>query len=451
MPEEIPNNVLELIKQYVQVYSTVTDLELDMHMVPKPKFLPPIDYESKKEAAHYFLLAAALRDFKLTGNPRNIRLLLNNLSKALEDKLYKNKNQAEISLQVAKFEKEIKNFDRLGEDKREIPEVISSVNRYVEQKAGGDLINYTTRLSQKGIKPKHIVEELSYSVKRLNKQHKAKSWLYLRWMVRPSPDLQLFNFNPKDLMVPLTTPKLRVFTALGLSDNENLPFELSNKNKPNSWWESTAQFDSDAEKLTSFAQTLFPDDPAIVDFPFFILGSWLEYSDLTLNSLERSLRFFIQKHQELLQPLMRYLTVVNHYDQIGPSQRLGAFSALERDLYDFLTKRQVIFNYEFMEFQLSQEGTRGSVTYKPDFLLSRITNKGRKILLEPHGVKNNLGNFLFKLRLFRIHYKEYFCLILIVPDDFIPLIEKMDPKHHSYDFLWKQSNYKIEFEKLQST
>ena len=148
---------------------------------------------------------------------------------------------------------------------------------------------------------------------------------------------------------------------------------------------------------------------------------------------------------------MRYLTVVNHYDQIGPSQRLGAFSALERDLYDFLTKRQVIFNYEFMEFQLSQEGTRGSVTYKPDFLLSRITNKGRKILLEPHGVKNNLGNFLFKLRLFRIHYKEYFCLILIVPDDFIPLIEKMDPKHHSYDFLWKQSNYKIEFEKLQST
>jgi hypothetical protein len=115
----------------------------------------------------------------------------------------------------------------------------------------------------------------------MGKHNKAKSWLYLRWMVRGSPDLGIFQFNPKDLMVSLTTPKFRVYAALGLSDNENLPFELNIKNRPESWWKNTAEFDDDAERLTDFAKSLFPEDPGAVDFPFFILGTWLEYSDLT--------------------------------------------------------------------------------------------------------------------------------------------------------------------------
>ena len=188
----------------------------------------------------------------------------------------------------------------------------------------------------------------------MNKQHKSKSWLYLRWMVRGSPDLGLFKFDPKDLMVSLTTPKFRVYVALGLSDDENLPFKLNSKNKPDSWWENTAEFDADAEKLTQFACSLFPDDPAKIDFPFFILGTWLEYSDLTPISLERSLRFFIQKNQELLGPLMRYLTVVYHYNRIGERIEPGAFTLMEKDVYDFLKDKQVIFYYEFMEFYLPQ-------------------------------------------------------------------------------------------------
>jgi hypothetical protein len=451
MNEQVPKDLLPLIVKYVQIYSCVTDLELDLHMVPKPKFMPLNSYEAKREAAHYFLLAAALSDYKLMGNPRNIRLLLNHLSKSLESNLYFFKNSSDFTFELAKFESEIKNFDRLGDDKKEIPDVLASVNRYVEQRAGGDLIDHAVKLSLKGRKPNDFAEELSYAVKRLNKQHKAKSWLYLRWMVRPSPDLGLFNFKPKDLMIPLTTPKLRVFAALGLSSNENLPFVLNNKNRPDSYWENTAQFDADAEKLTIFARKLFPDDPAKVDFPFFILGSWLEYSDLTLISLERSLRFFIQKYQELLQPLLRYLTIVYHYNRAGEAIQPGAFSGLERDVYEFLCKKQVLFNYEFMEFRLSTGNSRRSLTYKPDFLLSQITNKGRKVLLEPHGVKNNLREFLYKLQLFRRHYKEYFALILLVPDDFVPLIEKIDPKHNAFDLIWKQSNYKIEYEKLQST
>ncbi|MCL4430529.1 MAG: hypothetical protein M1167_07225, partial [Chloroflexi bacterium] len=178
-------------------------------------------------------------------------------------------------------------------------------------------------------------------------------------------------------------------------------------------------------------------------FRFFILGTWLEYSDLTLASIEKSMRFFLKKHQEFLQPLMRYLTVFYHYNRIGERIEPGAFSALERDVYDFLRSRQVVSNYEFMEFCLSNET---ALTYKPDFLLPQLTNKGRKVLLEPHGVRNNLGEVLFKLSKFRQHYGEFFCLILIVPDDFVGAIDRLDPKHNSYDFLWKQSIYKTQFE-----
>ena len=99
-----------------------------------------------------------------------------------------------------------------------------------------------------------------------------------------------------------------------------------------------------------------------------------------------------------------------------------------------------------MEFYLSKDNP--ALTYKPDFLLPRYTNRGRKIILEPHCVKENLSETLQKLTLFRQHYKEFFCLILIIPDDFIELINEIDPTAQSYDLLWKQSQYKIDLEKL---
>ena len=448
MSEGVADGIRELVVRFVETYSSVRDIELDYQLNPKPWFMPLNSDEAKREAAHYFLLAAALSDYKLTGNPRNIRLLLSHLHNALESKLYTTTNPSTFAFELAKFEQEIKNFDHLGKGKIEIPEVLCSVNQFVDRKANGNLIAYTTKLAQKGRKPKDLVEQLSYTVKRMNKQHKSKSWLYLRWMVRNYPDLALLPFDPKDLMVPLTTPNFRVYAALGLSSNENLPFQLSAKNRPESWWNSTAEFDADAERLTAFARSLFPEDPTKVDFPFFILGTWLEYSDLTPASLERSLRFFIQKHRELMQPLMRYLTVIYHYNRAGETIEPGAFSTMERDVYDFLKRNQIVFSYEFMEFRLSQES---ALTYKPDFLLPQLTHKGRKVLLEPHGIKTNLPKFLTKLSIFRRHFGEYFCLILIVPDSYVDIINRLDPQHNAFDFIWKQSSYKIQLETFQST
>ena len=451
MSQEVPQYLKDLVANFVQIYSTVSDLELDLNQEPKLSFMPLSDYAHKREAAHYFLLAAALSDHQLTGNPRNIRLLLDHLSVAFEGKLYTIENPVEFKQEVHRFEQKTENLDKLGEAKDEIPEVLCSVNQFVEKKAQGDLIAYTTKLSQTGRKPKDFVEALSYGVKRMNKQHKSKCWLYLRWMVRSTPDLGLFNFSPKDLMVSLTTPKLRVYVALGLSDNDKLPFRLNDKNRPDSWWENTVEFDADADKLTQFACSVFPDDPAKIDFPFFIIGSWLEYSDLTPISLERSLRFFIKKYQELHQPPMRYLTVAYHYNRIGERILPGVFSQLETKVYDFLRKKQVVAYYEFMEFYLSQTNSNTSFTYKPDFLLPHFTNNGRKVLLEPHGVRDNLKEFLDKLSTFRKHYGEYFCVILIVPDDFVEAINEFDPKRDSYDLVWKLSDYQIQFENFRSS
>jgi hypothetical protein len=444
MTREVSDALKGLIVEFVETYSGIVDLELDESQDPKLWFMPLRSYDSKKEAAHYFLQAAALSDYKLTGNPRNIRMLLSHLHETLGNKLFKSKSPEDFKGEIHRFEQKNQLLDKLGDAKAEISEVLCSVNRFVERKANGDLIDYAGKLNRKGLKPKDLAEQLSYSVKRMNKQHKSKCWLYLRWMVRKSPDLSLFPFDPKDLMVPLTTPKFRVYAALGLSEDENLPFKLNVKNRPESWWKNTVEFDADAESMTDFAKSLFPEDPAIIDFPFFILGTWLDYSDLTPVSIEKSMRFFIKKHQEFPKPLIRYLTVIYHYNRIGERIELGAFSALELDIYNFLRGKQAVFDYEFMEFCLPSENA--TLTYKPDFLLPQLTCNGRKVLLEPHGIKNNLKEELFKLAKFREHYGDFFCLILIVPDDFVETIAKLDPDRKSYDFLWKQSNYKIQFE-----
>ena len=84
MPQEVSSSLKDLIVRFVETYSSVPDLELDLYLNPKPWFMPLNSEGAKREAAHYFLLAAALSDYQLTGNPRNIQLLLSHLSEAFD-------------------------------------------------------------------------------------------------------------------------------------------------------------------------------------------------------------------------------------------------------------------------------------------------------------------------------------------------------------------------------
>lgn len=96
-----------------------------------------------------------------------------------------------------------------------------------------------------------------------------KLWMYLRWMVRPSPDLQEWShFTPAQLMVPCDVNTMRVFTGLmnARCVQERCSAEgirFSSQPKP------TAQ---DVQTATRIASWWFPEDPACVDYPFFLRG-----------------------------------------------------------------------------------------------------------------------------------------------------------------------------------
>ena len=114
MDQEVPNDLKDLIVQFVNTYSNVVDLELDQNLDPKLWFMPLNNTASKKEAAHYFLLAASLSDHQLTGNPRNIRMLLNHLHQTLGEKLYTSKKPDDFKREIPRYEQKNQLLDRLG-------------------------------------------------------------------------------------------------------------------------------------------------------------------------------------------------------------------------------------------------------------------------------------------------------------------------------------------------
>ena len=141
MTVEVPTALRELITRFVETYSSVPDIELNLENT-KLRFMPLDSYEAKREAAHYFLLSASLSDFGLTGNPRNTSLLLTHLLSALENKLYAIKNPSEFAQEITKFEYNYQKLEHLGRSKAQIPHILCSVNKFVEEKANGDLIDY---------------------------------------------------------------------------------------------------------------------------------------------------------------------------------------------------------------------------------------------------------------------------------------------------------------------
>ena len=69
MSDEVSNELTQLIMQFVQTYRGIVDLELDPNPEPKLWFMPLNSYKAKKEASHYFLLAASCLPCR---NPKSI-------------------------------------------------------------------------------------------------------------------------------------------------------------------------------------------------------------------------------------------------------------------------------------------------------------------------------------------------------------------------------------------
>ena len=219
--------------------------------------------------------------------------------------------------------------------------------------------------------------------------HKDEARIYMRWMVRSKPDLELFShFSPENLYVPLTRENADVAVSLGLIRSA----------APFLWRDKNATMNA-RERIMDFAKQLFPEDPAKVDYPFFLLGRWLKRKNLNRNTVKEALQFFDHMHKVTGQPHAFY-------------QKMSRYkSGWEKKTASILSKLRIPYGYETISFPLPGD------TYTPDFILDRSI-QGRKIILEPHYEMSRKQ--AYKYSLFKRTYGHEFLLILLLKNDLIP-------------------------------
>ncbi len=377
------DEVLSLLVEFINKNSNVVDVQWDRRMTPRLLFNPYSEkYEERKIVAHYFLLAASILDDTVVGYPENARMLLVYLHEAFGSNLFEIK-KAHI------FEEEIVKADfyhDLGPNKKAASEILAQINLFVREKAERNMLKY----AQKFTKPKDFIEEIAKNVTALSGPHKDRAWIYMRWMVRPQPDLQIYDhLLPEDLYVPLT------------KENANVAASLSviNSASPSLWRDEQTTADA-RQKLTDFAKRLFPQDPAKLDYPFFLLGRWLKQKTLNRYTLKTALDF-LDRMQKITGQSQAYYQKMSRYK-----------SGWEKKTALTLLRLHIPYGYETISFPLPDE------VYTPDFILEKTVN-GRKIILEPHFEMTKRQ--ARKYALFKRTYGHKFLLILLLKNDFIPM------------------------------
>ncbi len=379
------DELLSLLVKFVDMNSDVVDVQWDRRMSPRLLLNPYSEnFEEKKRVAHYFLLVASILEDEVVGFPENARMLLIHLHKAFGNRLFEitKPHLFEEKILTCRF------YGTLGHYKEAASQILASVNNFVKYQAERNLIEY----SQKFSKPKDFVEDLAQNIERMNAPHKDKAWVYMRWMVRPHPDLQIFaHFSPEDLYVPLTENNANVAASLGLINSVG----------PYLWKGSSAM--EARERITNFAKRLFPNDPSKVDYPFFLLGRWLKKKALNKNTLKEALQFFERIHEVTGQSHAYYQSMSRYK------------SGWEIKTARILSRMKIPFGYEPINFPLPGDN------YTPDFILSKSV-QGRRIVLEPHYEMTKKQ--ARKYSLFKQTYGHDFFLVLLLKNDLISFYHK---------------------------
>ncbi|MDR0373854.1 MAG: DUF2400 family protein [Nitrososphaerota archaeon] len=377
------DEVTTLLIEFINKNSDSADVQWDRRMSPRLLFNPySTKYEERRVAAHYFLMTAAILDDTIVGYPENARMLLVYLNTALGNSLFEIK-KAHL------FEEEIIKtyfYHELGPNKKAASEILASVNMFVKFKAERNLLKY----AQKFTNPKDLLEDLAQNIPALSGPHKDRAWIYMRWMVRQQPDLQIYDhLLPEDLSVPLTKENANVAASLGIISSAS----------PSLWRDEQTATEA-RRKLTDYAKTLFPQDPAKIDYPFFLLGRSLKQKPLNRYTLKNALDFLEHMQKITGQPQAYY-------------QKMSRYkSGWEKKTALTLLRMHIPYGYETISFPLPNE------VYTPDFILEK-TVQGRKIILEPHFEMTKRQ--ARKYALFKRTYGHQFLLILLLKNDLIPL------------------------------
>ena len=235
-------DVNRLLSDFVKRNSDIVGMEWDPTLSEK-LLINPFNRlpEGMKRTAHYFLLVAAITESNLIRRSENSRALLVHLHRFLGGDIYHIQNTETLDEFIDKFSF----FKQLGPEKQDIPNVLSSVNKYVREVADGDLVSYSKKFSI----PSDFVKDLSEHIYRMDEMNIKKAWIYLRWSTRPS-DLGInTHFNQRDLQVPLSSYIVDVVCCLGICDNFG-----------EEWWNKPPQVEEARIKVTEYAKELFPED-----------------------------------------------------------------------------------------------------------------------------------------------------------------------------------------------
>jgi hypothetical protein len=375
------DELLPMILKFVNTNSDVIDIQWDGRMSPRLLLNPYSKTpEEKKTVAHYYLLVASILEDGLVGFSENARKILVHLHKKYGNRLFEIRKPHMLEEIILKCGF----YDTLGRRKEVISEILTSVNMFVRNRAAGNLVTYHQRFS----KPGDFVEELAQNIQEMNGLHENKAWTYMRWMVRLHPDLHIFDhFSPENLQVPLTVENANVAVSLGLISSN-----------VNSLFRDEKRAIQARRTITGFARRLFPNDPAKVDYPFFLLGRWLMRKNLNPNTLKEALQFFDYIH-----------TVTGHSQ--SHYQKLSRYkSGWEKETAKVLSRLKISYGYEPITFPLPGD------KYTPDFILDKSVD-GRRIILEPHFEMS--PRQAQKYSLFKRTYGQEFLLILLLKNDLI--------------------------------
>ena len=257
------------IKAFVEALSSIPDLQFNPDVDPHLLF-DPYDRAGTIPSltAHYFLLIASVDAGFAIGLPENARRLGVFLHSKLAEKLF-----AATERDFVEFiTRSGINIASKGQTAKLLADVNSVVRRW------GDISAYASKHST----PTEFADALANEMPNLGGPHTARKriWMYLRWMVRDRPDLRIFHFfHPRQLYVPLDRNVAKVGVSVGLLH------DLSEIAWPQ------------VQKLTEFARSLFPDDPAKVDYPFFLVGREMGREDLSLSTLLSTIRSLLARHR----------------------------------------------------------------------------------------------------------------------------------------------------------
>jgi hypothetical protein len=244
-----------LIAAYVERIEDVRGPDLSYRDDAKVP-LPP---EGLRDLTRYLLLAVCI---DVGVDSWDVRVLLAELSQRLreghgrDDGLF-GLNPYDDELVLEEIERQQRR-KRLGgwQAKREVPRILTEANAFAEGPADGDLDAWASNFATPG----EIVEQIAHGIHyqgRGSSEARKKAWVWLRWMVRPAPDLRRWDhLDPAGLIVPVDRHVGRFAAAIGL-------ISQARANQPTA---------VEARTITAWAAELFPDDPAKVDYALYLWG-----------------------------------------------------------------------------------------------------------------------------------------------------------------------------------